>query len=450
MAGDGNERRRVPAHARGRTLPKANEERLAELGKHLPPPSEEELEIVAGLRASHRRRRLLGWTIFIVVAALCAGAIAQYLRPIPVATVQVATVRIPGTAPELAWPSTGDAAVAVQGVGLLGQVRGTHSVPVAGLAQVLTAYVVLSDHPLATGNAQGPSIPVNADTLTSYQAGLANQESEVPVTTGESLTELDALEGLLIDSGGDMATLLADWDAQSVTAFVAKMNTVAAKLGLSSTHITDPSGVDPATTSSAEDLIRLGEAAISIPVLRQMVSLGQANVPGTAVVYNLNFDLGQDGIVGIKTGSDSSAQGCYLFAAQQSIGFREVTVVGAILGQPGGSLGPNTNAVDAGDALVKSTFAALHADTVLAPGQNAGEVTAPWGASAPLTVAKPVDVVGWPGLAVTVTAHTQSIKGGLASGATVGTIRTGSASAPVTLHTASSLSGPGLWWRITR
>ena len=210
-----------------------------------------------------------------------------------------------------------------------------------------------------------------------------------------------------------MATLLADWDAQSVTAFVAKMNTVAAKLGLSSTHITDPSGVDPATTSSAEDLIRLGEAAISIPVLRQMVSLGQANVPGTAVVYNLNFDLGQDGIVGIKTGSDSSAQGCYLFAAQQSIGFRQVTVVGAILGQPGGSLGPNTTAVDAGDALVKSTFAALHADTVLAPGQNAGEVTAPWGASAPLTVAKPVDVVGWPGLAVTVTAHTQSIKGGL-------------------------------------
>ena len=175
-----------------------------------------------------------------MVAALCAGAIAQYLRPISVATVQVATVRIPGSAPELAWPSTGDAAVAVQGLGLLGQVRGTHSVPVAGLAQVLTAYVVLSDHPLATGNAQGPSIPVIADTLTSYQAGLANQESEVPVTTGESLTELQALEGLLIDSGGDMATLLADWDAQSVTAFVAKMNTVAAKLGLSSTHITDP------------------------------------------------------------------------------------------------------------------------------------------------------------------------------------------------------------------
>jgi D-alanyl-D-alanine carboxypeptidase (penicillin-binding protein 5/6) len=452
MAGEGNDRRRVPAHARGRSLPKANEERLAELGKHLPPPSEEELEIVAELRASRRRRRLLGWTVFIVAVALVAGAVAQWVRPIPAATVHVAAVRIPGSTPALAWPSTGDAAVAIQGLGLLGQVRGTQSVPVAGLAQVLTAYVVLSDHPLATGNAQGPSIPVDTATLTSYQAGLANQESEVPVTAGESLSELQALEGLLIDSGGDMATLLADWDAKSVTAFVAEMNAVARKLGLSSTHITDPSGVDPGTTSSAEDLIRLGESAMSIPVLRQMVSLGQANVPGTAVVYNLNFDLGQDGIIGVKTGSDSSAQGCYLFAAQQSIGGKQVTVVGAILGQPGGSLGPNTTAVDAGDALVKSTFAALHGDTAFAPGQNAGEITTPWGASAPLTVTAPVSVVGWPGLAVTVAAHTRSIKGALASGATVGTIRAGAggAGAAVSLRTSGSLSGPGLWWRITR
>ncbi len=425
---------------------------MAELGKHLPPPSEEELEIVAGLRASQRRRRFLGWAIFVVVAALCAGAIVQWVRPIPTATVQVAAARIPGAAPTLAWPSTGNAAVAIEGIGLLGQVRGTQSVPVAGLAQILTAYVVLSDHPLATGGAEGPSIPVDATTLTSYQAGLANQESEVPVSGGESLTELQALEGLLIDSGGDMATLLADWDAQSVNAFVAKMNTVAAKLGLTSTHITDPSGVDPGTTSSAEDLIRLGEAAMSIPVLRQMVSLGQANVPMTTVVYNLNFDLGQDGIIGVKTGSDSSAQGCYLFAARQSIGGKQVTVVGAVLGQPGGSLGPNTTAVNAGDALVKSTFAALHSDTAFAPGQNAGEVTAPWGGSAPLTVAEPVSVVGWPGLAVTVTAHTKSIKGALASGATVGTIRTGAGSGAtsVTLRTAAPLSGPGFWWRITR
>jgi D-alanyl-D-alanine carboxypeptidase (penicillin-binding protein 5/6) len=338
-------------------------------------------------------------------------------------------------------------------MGTLGQVRGTTPVPIAGLAEVLTAYVVLSDHHLRPG-ADGPSIGVTADTVSSYQAGQASQQSEIPVAAGESLTEVQALEGLVIDSGADMATLLADWDAGSVQAFVAKMNAVATTLGLTSTHITDPSGADPATTSTAEDLVRLGQAALTIPVLRQMVSLGQPSVliPMSPVVYNLNFDLGQDGIIGIKSGSDSSAQGCYLVAAQQSIGGKEVTVVGAVLGQHGSALGPNTAAVDAGDALVKSIFAALHSYTVFAPGQKAGEVTAPWGASAPVTVAQPVTVVGWPGLAVTLASRPELSKGALAQGAHVGTLRAsvGGKASQVELQMAAPLSAPGITWRLTR
>jgi serine-type D-Ala-D-Ala carboxypeptidase (penicillin-binding protein 5/6) len=451
MEGSPSEARKGPAHARRRALPKANEERLAEIGKQLPPPSDEELEIVAGLRRERRRRRLITWAVVLVVVALVAGAIAQWVRPLPRATVQTESVRLPGTAPPLAWPSTGEAAAAVVGVGALGQVRGSQAVPVAGLAQVLTAEVVLSDHPLAPG-ADGPAIPVTADTLAAYQLGQASQDSEVPVAAGESLTELQALEGLLVDAGNDMATLLADWDAGSVGAFVAKMNAAAVKLGLTSTHITDPSGADPATTSTADDLVRLGEAAMSIPVLRQIVSLGEVSVPMTNVVYNLNFDLGQDGIVGIKTGSDSSAQGCYLVAAQQDVGGKNVTVVGAVLGQPGGSLGPNTAAVDAGDALVRSVFTALHNYTIFAPGQKAGEIEAPWGATAPVTVDQPVSAVGWPGLVVTVATRTRSIKGALRSGAVVGTLQAGvgRSSEQAALHTVAALSGPGPWWRLTR
>ena len=152
-----------------------------------PRPARRSFRSPPGSGTSRRRRRLLGWAIFLVLAALCAGAIAQWVRPIPDATVQVTAAHLPGSGPTLVWPSTGEAAVAVEGLGSLGQVRGTQAVPVAGLAQVLTAYVVLSDHPLATGDAEGPSIPVTTDTLTAYQAGLANQESEVPVPAGESL-----------------------------------------------------------------------------------------------------------------------------------------------------------------------------------------------------------------------------------------------------------------------
>lgn len=451
MDGNDSGRHKGPAHARKRVLPRETEERLAEIGRQLPPPSEEELEIVAGLRASRRRRRLLTWTTALIVAALGAGAIAQWVRPLPRATFTTQAVRIPGVAPSFAWPSSGEAAAAVVGVGTVGQVDGSRSVPVAGLAELLAAYVVVSDHQLAPGD-DGPAIPVTADALAAYQAGQARQESEVPLVAGESLTELQALEGLLVDSGADMATLLADWDAGSVSAFVAKMNASASRLGLASTHITDPSGVDPATTSSAEDLVRLGEASLSVPVLRQIDSLGQASVPMSTVVYNLNFDLGHDGIFGIKTASDSSAQGCYLFAAQQNISGKTVTVVGAVLNQPGGALGPNTAAVDAGDALVRSVFVALHPFTIFATGQKVSDVVAPWGSTAPVTAAEPVDVIGWPGLVATLTIRHRPLNGPLPSGTSVGVLRAqvGHTAAQVELRTASALTGPGVWWRLTR
>jgi serine-type D-Ala-D-Ala carboxypeptidase (penicillin-binding protein 5/6) len=451
MDSAGSSERKGPAHARRHALPRENEQRLAAIGRQLPPPSNEELEIVAGLRSQRRRRRLLVWGTTFIVAALCAGAIAQWVRPLPGATLDTPAVHLPGTPPSLAWPTTGTAAASVVGVGTLGQVHGSQAVPVAGLAELLAAYVVLSDHHLAPG-ADGPSVPVTADALSAYEAGQASQEAEVPIAAGESLTELAALEGLLIDSGADMATVLADWDAGSVSAFVAKMNATAGALGLTSTHITDPTGVDPATTSTAQDLVRLGEASLSIPVLRQIVSLGQASVPLTTVVFNPNFDLGQDGIVGMKTGSDSNAAGCFLFAAQQNVGGKNVTVVGAVLGQPGGALGPTTAAVDAGDALVKSIFGALHSFTLFTPGQPVGRITAAWGSTAPLTVTQPVSLVGWPGLSATLTVRHQRLDGALARGATVGTLRAGvgTSSADVEVRTASALSGPGVWWRLTR
>ncbi len=444
-------RRQGPAHARKQALPRESEERLAQIGRELPPPGEDELKIIAGLRSSRRRRRLLTWSIALIVAALGAGAIAQWVRPLPRATLETGQVRVPGSAPVFAWPNRGEAAATVVDVGSLGQVRGSQAVPVAGLAEVLAAFVVLSDHPLTPGG-DGPTIPVTAEALAAYQAGQARQESEVPVAAGETLTELQALEGLLVDSGADMATVLADWDAGSVSAFVAKMNTAVTKLGLASTHITDPSGVDAATTSTAEDMVRLGEASLSIPVLRQIVSLTQASVPMTTIVYNPNFDLGRDGIIGMKTASDSTAQGCYLFAAQQNIEGKDVTVVGAVLGQPGGALGPNTAAVDAGDALVQSIFVALHSVTIFAPGQKVAEVRTAWGSMAPVSVAQPVDVIGWPGLVATLEVRQLPLHGALPSGAPVGTLRAGVGrlSTQVELRTAGALSGPGLWWRLTR
>src|ERR1700683_2598298 len=337
----------------------------------------------------------------------------------------------------------------VEGVGSFGGVHETQPVPIAGLADVLTAYVVLRDHPLDQ-DSSGPKLTVDAQTLASCQTGTAAQDAEVKVTQGETLSELAALQGLLVDSGNDMATLLADWDAGSTSAFVTKMNEVAGSLGLRSTHITDPRGVDSATVSSPADLVRLGEASMAIGSFRQIVDLGQATLPVDGLEYNLNFDLGQDGIVGIKTGSDAAANGCYLFASVQSVAGRNVTVIGAVLGQPGAS--PNTAAVEAGDQLLRAAFASIRSLPLLPVGHVVGQVVEPWGASAPVVVTASEPVIGWAGLAIPFRGGVELPAAPLKAGGEVGALVAdqNGQKARVVLRTTGPLSGPSAFWRMTR
>jgi D-alanyl-D-alanine carboxypeptidase (penicillin-binding protein 5/6) len=408
---------------------------------------------MAADRAARMARRLAVGLVVLLVLALGVGAAAQWLRPLsqPALGALATPIRLPGPDPSLPWPSTGEAALSVQGLGAFGQVRATQPAPIAGLTGVLTAYVVLKDHPISTGGDSGPTISVTPQTLSAYQAGTVAGEPEVRVSTGETLTELNALEGLLIDSGNDMATLLADWDAGSTSAFLSKMDVAAMSLGLSHTHITDPSGADPGTVSTPSDLIRLGEAAMRIPVFSQIVSLGETTLPLAGLHYNPNFELGQDGIVGIAVGSDTATNGCYLFAAQKTLNGQTVTLFGAVLGQSGPN-GPDTAAVDAGDTLVRAALRGISSVPVFPAGHVVGELSAQWGASAPVMVAEPVTVIGWPGLSVAVTARLNKLTVPLAAGARIGVLQIHQAShvSTETLKSTAPLSGPSASWRLIR
>ena len=145
------------------------------------------------------------------------------------------------------------------------------------------------------------------------------------MAAGESLTELQALEGLLIPSGNNIAVLLADWDAGSTDAFVAKMNSAAQTLGLTSSHFVDVSGLDPGSESTAGDLINLGQAAMALPAFAQVVGMGEATLPVAGRLINFDYDLGHEGIIGIKTGTDAAAGGCFLFEAQNMVDGKKVT-----------------------------------------------------------------------------------------------------------------------------
>ena len=130
------------------------------------------------------------------------------------------------------------------------------------------------------------------------------------VAAGEEISERHALETLLQPSADNMAWILARWDAGSQAAFTAKMNATARRLGMTGTSYTDASGLDSSTVSTAADQVRLGMAAMQVPALAAITAMPVAVVPVVGTIRNTNTLLGQDGIVGLKTGSTQAAGGC--------------------------------------------------------------------------------------------------------------------------------------------
>jgi D-alanyl-D-alanine carboxypeptidase (penicillin-binding protein 5/6) len=258
----------------------------------------------------------------------------------------------------VAWPAYGESAADISGVGLVPGPRATRPVPIASVAKVMTAYVILRDHPLAAG-ASGPLITVRLREAAAYASQVRNGDSLVPVAAGETITERQALEALLLPSADNMAWILARWDAGSQPVFVARMNTTARQLGMTATTYTDPSGLDAATTSTAADQARLGRAAMRVPALAAVVAMRTADIPVAGVVRNLNTLLGHDGISGLKTGSTDAAGGCVLLAAWRRAGSRKTLIIAATLGQPGTMRTILPNALQAGSALVLSLEDAL-------------------------------------------------------------------------------------------
>jgi len=436
-----------PAHRR-RSLSES-EARLRALGAHAPSLPEPELHALARERARRVVRR--GLPLAVVVLAV-GGLAAQWFRPVPAPAFAVsapAAVRVPGPVPALPWPGAAAAAMAMEGAGSMGGAGPASPLPMGGLAKVMTSYVVLEDHPLATG-ASGPDIAVTPDDVAAFRADAASGQSVVPLTPGESLTELQALQGVLVASGNDVATLVAAWDAGSVPAFVAKMNADARRLGLDATTFTDPGGLDPGSRSTPLDMVRLGEAAMAVPALRAVVAMPQVTLPGTGILYNLDGDLGRDGFVGIKTGSDTAAGGCFLFAATRPVGPELVTIVGAILGLRGPS--PTDDTLVAADTLVRAAFSAAHPFQALAARTTVGWIRTAWGRSVPVTTASADTVIGWGGENVPIVLHPGPLPATIAAGTRVGVLRNsgGTGGTGVAVRVARALPGPSVLWRLTR
>ena len=236
--------------------------------------------------------------------------------------------------PSNAWPADGQAAFLQTGRSQIQAGPNQHPAPIASVAKVMTAYVVLRDHPLGPGE-DGPTITLTAADVADTDSRSERQESVVPIVDGEQLNERQALQALLLPSANNIAAVLARWDAGSTSGFVARMNATARSLGMTQTRYTDPSGYDDDTVSTAADQVRIVDRAMRLPVFAEIVATPSATLPVAGTVHNTDMLLGHDGFVGVKTGSDDAAGGCFAFRAIRRIDGRWTMVTGVVLGQSG-------------------------------------------------------------------------------------------------------------------
>lgn len=176
----------------------------------------------------------------------------------------------------------------------------------ASLAKLLTALVVLESD-------------WDAErwlTVSKYAASVP--PSRLGLQAGEQITAGAALAAMLIRSANDACRVLVEGFSSDLTAFRTRMKARAARLGMTDSNFVDPCGFDASGQySTVTDLLKLAQAARSVPLIAHLTALPDAQLTtraGRAIKFtSTNALLGRlEGTEGLKTGNTSQAGQCLI------------------------------------------------------------------------------------------------------------------------------------------
>ena len=148
--------------------------------------------------------------------------------------------------------------------------------------------------------------------------------SSIYLTPGEKISMKDLLYGMMLRSGNDAATAVAEAMAGDTETFAEIMNERAASLGLENSHFVNPSGLqDENHYSSAYDLAMITRQALQNDLFREIVSSRtyQAEREGADAYkyfYSKNKTVFQyEGATGVKIGYTTAAGRCLVASAER-------------------------------------------------------------------------------------------------------------------------------------
>ncbi|WP_228973997.1 D-alanyl-D-alanine carboxypeptidase [Streptomyces sp. DH12] len=420
---------------------------LAELTNTPPPPETPVRTLV---------RRVKIWSPLVLLLAIIF-AVAQMLRPLPDPSLTLSadpTYTFGGGKLAMPWPTEGQGAVEVEGVGLIGTYGPQKPAPMASVAKTMTAYVLLRDHPIKDKDA-GPKIEI--DQLTEEQAKNPDW-SVAPVKKGQVYTQGELIQLLMIRSANNVAHLLARWDAGSEEAFIKKMNTTAKQLGMTNTTYTDASGFDKGTVSTPIDQLKLAKAAMKDPAFREIVDMPNVTLPQIGKrLENGNTLLIQPGISGVKTGTSTPAGGNLLWSANTVVDGKVRRVLGVVMNVKSPALLSEKTklAVETFSRdLIRAAQEGVTSAAVVKKGDVVGYVDDGLGGRTPVIATKELKPVGWAGLEVDLilTDGGKAVPHTAAEGTVVGELAVGSGEGRVSVPVAlqKDLAEPGFGAKLTR
>jgi D-alanyl-D-alanine carboxypeptidase (penicillin-binding protein 5/6) len=349
----------------------------------------------------HRGRRrafLLALLLLVVAAGAFVGVRLSAAEPAPAVTPALTrTVHVPAQTVTLPWPTTGQGAIAVPSIGIDVASGPEKAAPVASLTKLMTAYVVLHDHPLALDQ-PGPMITVTQAEVDDYDSATVNDDSNAEVTLNEQITEAQVMGGMLVHSADNFADLLATWDAGSIPAFVAKMNATAARLGMDHSHFADASGVNPGSESTASDLLKVAALDMADPTFASMVTMSSITLPVAGTISTYTPLLGVQGVIGVKSGFTSQAGGGDVLAVDRTVHGKSVLLLAAVTGQTGPVVlaQAGLHALELVDAL-----GPLIGSTQVLPGNHVVAHVSEEGTRLGATTSSSVSMLTWPGVSAT-------------------------------------------------
>ena len=161
------------------------------------------------------------------------------------------------------------------------------------------------------------------DTIEISKKAAGTGGSRLGLKTGDKITVLDLLYGLMLRSGNDAAVALAEYAGGDINGFAELMNAKALELGLTNTHFETPHGLDSTEHyTTAYELALLSNYALNNPTFAKIVGTKNYTITingSPKALSNTNELLGNmEGVYGIKTGFTNGANRCLVTACKRN------------------------------------------------------------------------------------------------------------------------------------